>query len=328
MVARLNPWQAVRKDKKITYVQDDLKYASVREVSKTFGLDWDVELYDVAAINKESTYFINNKYATMKIKNGEEAQPLAVVGSYYKPTQNHDFTMLLNQLRTDGIAEFVAGGVINDGRTIYCVMQLNEGINIPDDPHSAYLIARTSHDGSCSLTVSPLVMRIFCTNAINGSILRANSNNLSYTKRHTLNTEISYDGLLAQLQLTQNAVKNWSTVADRLLNLSIGDDEFERMLDICFKIPESTLLVPSNLWTRGETIMRGKMESYKDSARAAWFSDATQANLKNTKYGALQAMLEAIDHSKEMSEARAKVILLDKESSLKSRALQVVTAGV
>jgi len=325
---RLNPWQAVRKDKKITYVQDELKYASVSEVSTKFNLDWNVDLWDVAAINEESKYFIDNKYATMKIKNDEEPQPLAVVGSYYKPTQNHDFIMLLNQLRTDGIAEFVAGGNINDGRTVYSVMQLNEGINIPDDPHSAYLIARTSHDGSCSLTVSPLLMRIFCTNAINGRILQANKAGLSYTKRHTLNTEISYEGLLIQLQLTQSAVKNWSNVANHLLNLSISDSEFEQMLDNCFKIPESTLLVPSNLWTRSETIIHNKMEMYKDSAKAAWLGADTQANIKNTKYGALQAMFEAIDHSKEMSEAKAKIILLDKESSLKSRAFELVMSGV
>ena len=325
-MTRLNPWEVV--SKRIKYAdKDELAVMDVDSILAKFDLDWSVELYNVAAVNSANeSYLIDDRYATMKVKEDSVA-PLAVVGGYYKPTQNIDFANLLHQVRREGFAEFVSLGQIKNGRTIYAIMELNDGVDIPGDPHAGYLIARTSHDGSSSLNVSPLLMRISCTNAINGSLMRAKNMGNFYNARHTLNTNLNYDSLIAQLHLTKRSIMEWSALANKLLNISVTDSDYEQLKNKCFAYPSSLMGIRRDLWTRSQIMLVNKMSSYREAADKAWYGMDTQAGLKNTKYGILQALIEAVDHRKDMTEAQAKSIILDKESELKQKALELVTVG-
>jgi hypothetical protein len=321
---RINPWQVLHK--RIEYVdKSELSHASVDELLERFNLNWQVELWDVNASNGEESVHVPNRYATVAV-GADSVSPLSVVGGYYKPTQNKEFVELLTQVRNMNIAEFVALGSANSGRYVYAVMELNNGVNIPGDPHAGYLIARTSHDGSCSLTVSPLIMRIMCTNAINASVMRGRHTSGVYTARHTLNTNLSYDSLIAQMNLSHTLIKDWSIMANRLIDSPMSDEQFESLKDKCFAFPAAVTSTPNNMWSRSDLVMFNKMQSYRDAAVSAYFGK-TQENLYGTRYGGLQAIIEAVDHRKEMSESQARAIILDKPSVYKQKALELVTVG-
>ena len=303
---------------------------SVDKVLNAFDLNWNVRLWQAYAINPENNdaVSIENRWVTVRENHDKSDFPLEVVGGKYKITQNWEFIDLLNGIRKAGYAEFVAGNYIKNGQGVYVIMKLNKDVSIEGDPHSSYLIARTSHDGSCSVSVSPLIMRIQCTNAITSAILKAKT---KYSIKHTTNNTFSLDALLAKVKLVSTHVADYSMLANRLLNTSYSDAEFETLLTKQFEIPSHILVAKEDMLSRGDKIVRNRALNYRDYARKAWYGDGqdTQNAIKNTRYGAFQAIIESIDHrGTEMSESQAMRIILDNDSQMKDKAYSLILQGV
>ena len=324
MTDRKSVWQL---SKGIQYLEDDLYMMDSNEVLAAFGLDWKVELNNVYTKDEDGVIEIPNRYATVRVCNDGARVPLEVVGTKYKVTQNHEFIDLLDQLRKRQIAEFCGGGYLKNGQGVYAVMKLNRDVNIKSDPHAPYLIARTSHDGSSAVQVAPLLMRIMCTNAITRSLMRSD---MKYTKKHTTFSQLNVDDLISRVEIVSNDIDTYASLANVLIEQSFTDGEFESLLLSQFDIPSHILTSSEDMLSRGEKILRNRALHYRGHARRAWYSISqdTQGNIKNTKYGAFQAIIEAIDHHGHgMNERQAMNIINDNDSSLKDKALRLITTG-
>ncbi len=60
------------------------------------------------------------------------------------------------------IARYAAAGEYDDGAKVWMLMSLPKEMEIQGDPHAAFLLAKTSHDGSSSVVVRPIIERLFC----------------------------------------------------------------------------------------------------------------------------------------------------------------------
>lgn len=321
-MARPTPWNV---SKGIAYDEDELANLDKDQLLSKFDLDWTVTLNPIHVYTEARGYVeLDKRFATVR----DDEHVIEVVGSRYKVTQNAEFIDLLSQVRKSGLAEFAAGGYINGGSGVYAVMKLNQDVKIGSDPHAPYLIARTSHDGSCSLVVAPLVMRIRCTNAITSSLMRAN---VKYTKKHTLFSQLNVDDLIAKIQIAKTNISDYSSLANKLIDSKFDDQDFESLMVQQFAIPPHILTSSEDMLSRGDKVIRNRMLSYRNFARTAWYSrdeHDTQSNIYGTRYGAFQAIVEAIDHrGNVMNERQANKILLDDDSSLKAKALRLISIG-
>jgi phage/plasmid-like protein (TIGR03299 family) len=322
-MARPTPWNV---SKGIAYDEDELASLDKNQLLSKFDLDWNVTLNPIHVYMETGEYVeLDKRFATVR----DDKHVIEVVGSRYKVTQNAEFIDLLAEVRKRGLAEFAAGGYINGGSGVYVVMKLNQNVTIADDPHAPYLIARTSHDGSCSLVVAPLVMRIRCTNAITRQLMNAN---VKYTKKHTLYSTLNVDDLISKINLAKHSITNYESIANKLIESKFDDQDFESLMVEQFSIPAHILTVSEDMLSRGDKIIRNRMLSYRNFARTAWYSrdeHDTQSNIYGTRYGAFQAIVEAVDHrGNVMNERQANKILLDDDSSLKAKALRLISIGV
>ena len=159
---------------------------SASDVSRQAGLDWTVSLHDVT-----TTYQIpgqgqpvhipvKNKQAVVKTTPTGEVIPLGIVGTKYKPFQNAEVFSVLDTLIDSGDARYAAAGEYDAGAKVWMLLQLPNEMEIKGDPHAAFLLAKTTHDGSGSVLIRPIIERLFCKNQIN-KIFRAKNQQHTYT---------------------------------------------------------------------------------------------------------------------------------------------------
>lgn len=129
------------------------------------GLMWGTETRDLYLDGGQK---LPSHVATVRVNPWEpEVTPLAVVGRIYVPISNLDAFLPLQALRDDDRISFVQGGMTKDGRHCFLLAELVASNRLLDvDEHKPFILARTSHDGTGALVITPWLSRLFCTNQI------------------------------------------------------------------------------------------------------------------------------------------------------------------
>jgi hypothetical protein len=146
---------------------------SASEVASQAGLDWTVSLHDIEAMYEipgsdlGNRIPITDKKAVIKTTPFGETSAIGVVGSRYKVFQNNEIFGALDNLIDSSGLRYAAAGEYDGGAKVWMLMETPMEMTIADDPHSAFLLARTSHDGSSSVIIKPVIERLFCMNQIN-----------------------------------------------------------------------------------------------------------------------------------------------------------------
>jgi len=150
---------------------------SASEVASQAGLDWTVSLHDITAtyttpgengMDMVKDYIpIENKKAVIKTDPYGQTSAIGVVGNRYKVFQNAEIFSALDNLIDSSGLRYAAAGEYDGGAKVWMLMETPMEMTIADDPHSAFLLARTSHDGSSSVIIKPVIERLFCMNQIN-----------------------------------------------------------------------------------------------------------------------------------------------------------------
>ena len=155
---------------------------SASEVASQAGLDWSVSLHDITAtytvpgengIGMVKDYIpIENKKAVIKTDPYGQTSAIGIVGNRYKVFQNVEIFGALDNLIDSSGLRYAAAGEYDGGAKVWMLMETPMEMTIADDPHSAFLLARTSHDGSSSVIIKPVIERLFCMNQINKFAIR------------------------------------------------------------------------------------------------------------------------------------------------------------
>jgi hypothetical protein len=149
---------------------------SASEAARQAGLDWNVMLADMEAIVSNPVsqfetvtdhYPVPKRQAVIKLGKDNTNEVIGVVGDKYKIVQNMEVFSALDALVDSGDARYTAAGEYNNGANIWMVMELPTGIQVANDPHAAFLLVQSSHDGSCAVRIRPIIERLFCMNQIN-----------------------------------------------------------------------------------------------------------------------------------------------------------------
>ena len=142
---------------------------SAAQVAEQAGLNWTVRTGELRAVATPlsidehgvtpATYIdVPKKQAIIREDNNTV---IGIVGNKYKMVQNMEVFNALDTLVDSGDARYTAAGEYNDGANIWMVMELPTGVQVANDPHAAFLLVKTSHDGSSSVIIKPIIERLF-----------------------------------------------------------------------------------------------------------------------------------------------------------------------
>lgn len=310
--AREDAWHALG-----TTLQDTFNAEQAMQHGLLGG--WNVRKAPIAAIAEDGSYIpMAGRYAVLRDNPvTHAAEAIGNVGSAYKVIQNEEHAALLDALVDESGAHFETAGALDGGRRVFVTMKLPGHMLVGGvDKVDTYIAAINTHDGSAAFTMMVTPVRIVCQNTLNLAFSEATN---QFRVRHTSGADrIMVAQARAALDLTFNYIEGFQAQADRLIDTTMTQVQFEAMITEAFGAPEGA---PASTVTRTEN---------KLDEMSRLFADAnTQAGIRDTAWAGLNAITEWADHysptrGDERDAARAAKAVLD--PSFKNRALDLVLA--
>lgn len=306
---------------------------SAMDVAKQAGLDWTVSLTDLQAtytrpIGNNDTFThrlpVSNKQAVIKTMAGCDVPDsvIGVVGKRYQPFQNSEIFSSLDSIVSTGEARYSAAGEYDNGGKVWMLLQLPNNMEINGDPHAAFILAKTSHDGSSSVVIRPVIERLFCANQIN-KIYRG-KNKLTYTLRHTTNAVLDPNEIKTIMQLTYTSIQEYTSLANVLMERTVERQNavnyFKKVFPLLSKIEEA----PLELLSAGEKRARSRAFMAREIAMNIYENSPTQENIRGSEFGLWQAVIEYADHNGN-SKKNAIAAISERSDNIKLRGLELLT---
>jgi len=307
---------------------------SASEAAKQAGLDWNVQLADMQAtvtykLNDYDTmtdrYPVPKRQAVLKLGKDNTNEVIGVVGDKYKIVQNMEVFSALDTLVDSGDARYTAAGEYNNGSNIWMVMELPAGVQVANDPHAAFLLIQSSHDGSCAVRIRPIIERLFCMNQINHIIKGKHKNAYTYVMKHTTNSVLSVNDIRNITQLTYDSIQEYEAVASTLLQRTVDARQVRNIFKSVWALPSEVEESPDHLLSQGQRRQRTIAFNGRDSAWNIYSQSPTQENIRGTAFGVWQAVIEHADHhASGGSDKRAIATISGRNDRIKDKALDLV----
>lgn len=160
------------------------------EFRKRAGADWKAEkrqlLYDSYMGRERTPYHAEFKDKFVLVRNDTDF-PLSIVSNQYKPVQNETVFNFFKEFCDAGDMDLETGGVLDEGRTIWCLASIRKGFTLPNnDPVTGHLLFSNSHDGN-ALRVKFTPIRVVCANTL--AMAHADGQGYRMNHKRTFNPE-------------------------------------------------------------------------------------------------------------------------------------------
>jgi phage/plasmid-like protein (TIGR03299 family) len=302
---------------------------SASEVASQAGLDWSVSLHDIEAnyvipgdypltVNRIP---IDDKKAVIKTMPTGETSAIGVVGNRYKVFQNSEIFSTLDNLIDSSGLRYAAAGEYDGGAKVWMLMETPMEMTIADDPHSAFLLARTSHDGSSSVIIKPVIERLFCMNQINK--IYKNKNKYTYSLNHTSNAFLSVSEISNIIKLTYDMANDYTALADTLLGRQASHEHAKNYFKRVFGLPTKLEEAPYDMLSTGEKKQYTNAMKARSLAFNIYSTSETQENIRGTEFGMWHAVIEWADYNAK-GKNLAVSTMAGRNDSVKTRALELL----
>lgn len=276
--------------------------------------DWNVRKQDMFTVDAAGSRInVPDLMAMVRdnpIRQGQ-IDVLGTVGRNYVPIQNEDHAEFLDTLVDEAGAHYETAGAIDGGRKVFLTMKLPQHLSVGKaDEHELYLAALNSHDGTKAFTVIITPIRIVCQNTFN---LALGMTSNSFRVRHTKN---AHKGMVQRareaLDFTFNYVNSFEMEAERLLNQTVTDMQFEEIIRGEF--------IPVEADATKHAVTRGTNKV--DTLMNLFAHANTHEGIRNTAWAAVNAVVEYEDHFRgvrgweDASEGRAFRSVMDSTSKV------------
>lgn len=307
---------------------------SASEAATQAGLNWEVTPVPIQAYRNRNV----NPYETVTdyfevprkqaILRQDTEQVIGVVGEKYKVVQNMEVFSALDSLVDSGEARYSAAGEYNNGANVWMIMELPTGVQVANDPHAAYLLVQSSHDGSGAVRIRPIIERIWCANQINKLITKGKKNDYTYTMKHTTNAKLSVQDIRNITQLTYQSIAEYEEVASHLLGRGANHLRVREIFRKVWPLPSVVEGKPYDMLTQGERRQQTLAYAARDKAWEIYQHSPTQENIKGTDFGIWQAVVEYADHHASGGAERLAVATLSgRNDAIKNKALELVLSN-
>ncbi len=151
-----------------------------------------------------------------------------------------------------------------------------------NDETKLYLIVWTSHDGSVAVQAAVTPVRVVCQNTLNLAMKNAKQ---SFKIRHTQTADGKILAAREALGLSVAYFDEFSKQANGLFESQINDKQFSDLI--------------RNLYPKPEKDAKGALKKWENKVvliDELYHNSPTNAGIKGTKWGALNALTERLDY--------------------------------
>ena len=251
--------------------------------------NWNVQLESVSDLLADNYTSVSDNYLVVRDNPYTDGQKdvLSVVGSRYKTVQNEELFSFADTLH-DGNPDvyWESAGSLKNGRIVYGSLSVPRTIVLDpkgvNDETKLYLIVWTSHDGSVAVQSAITPVRVMCQNTLNLAMKQAKQ---SFKIRHTQTVEGKIAAAREALGLTFAYADEFEKQAQELFAVEVNDKKFSQIINKMYPKPEKDAKGSIKKWENKVLLID---ELYHNSP--------TNANIKGTAWGVVNALTERLDY--------------------------------
>lgn len=249
---------------------------TAKQAIEAAGLQWEVEKKPVIVEGKTV-----EEYKAIVRK--DTLNTLSIVGNRYFPIQNSEAFEFFDEVIGEGQAVYDTAGSLAGGKRVWIMAKLKGSLfldNRPDDKIDKNVLLCTSHDGSSGLWLQIVSTRVVCQNTLSVALSGA-TNQIKI--RHTKNYEQKKSVAMETLGLCNAYFDNLQAVINELDKQAMSKGE---MVSFAEKlIPDAK---EDKTTTRANNIRAEIVDLFSHG----------RGNLGKTRFDALNAVTEYVDHSR------------------------------
>jgi len=200
----------------------------------------------------------------------------------YGIIQPADQMNLLHAAVGNGEAEYINGGIFEGGKRLYIQLAIKgANFDVAGQEHGAYCLLGSANDTTGSAWIGFTPTRLSCMNQLKFA-LRTLRNRITF--RHTKNAAAKMATVAAVMERARGFFGVYNEEAHRLVAQRFTLQDMRSLVEELWPTPKADNLVPGIERTRARVIQ------LFDGAQLG--ADA----INGTKYGALNAVIEYVDH--------------------------------
>lgn len=247
-----------------------------RSVLQETGTDWKTHMEPVFLANGQE---VPDNFAAIRDMDGKILSN-RTLSHLYQPFQNEDF-MDIGQGLMDAGAKPWRGGAYYGGRKVWYQFDLGD-TEIMGDNHNRYLILSNAHNGSGSVTIAVVLVRIICSNAMNFAM-----RNCSYKWAYVHKGQIGDKVAAAKAALLQSDayLAEYKQEVDRLQKESMTAAEINAAVELLMPFAKDA-----------SDASKERVQNQRDSLLNLYYSKSDLSLLGDTKYHFISAVSDYTSH--------------------------------
>ncbi len=290
------------------------------QARKLAGLDWDpitTEVYALTDLNADGSPHYEPIDGWKCIARSDNGAVLSLNRDTYTVISHGEMGEIVEAVLAQPIVQWETAGVLDGGRSVWCLALLDEPISLPGDasPTLPYLAITNRHDGTGSCALRATAVRIVCANTFRAAELEGERTGATFSFIHKSSWRNRIEEAREAVTGARREMRRYTELAAELLAIPITPKQ--RNLFITEFIP----MPPQGLVT--DRVARNVDEARR--ALRLLFDSTTNEQIAGTAYGLVQAAGEYLDHVRTARswETRLNRTLIRPEP-LKHRALSLV----
>ena len=291
------------------------------EAIKLAQMDWTVRKVPVFVdIDGEMKLVEKNK----GIIRNDNKLPLAIVKGRYCPIQNEEAFTFFDEIVGSGQAVYETAGTLDEGRQIWIMAKLPDTVYLnPKDKHDKWAMLCSSHDGSRSVWMQLVSVRVVCQNTL--SIALAGATN-QIKIRHTVNYKTRKEEAQRTLDIAAGYFNRLDLVLKRLNEIPCPEPLARTYTENLFPATEDEKTGILKVSTRTQNIRDSVMALYQRG----------RGNFGQTRYDFLNGVAEYVSHGRtsrgeieqERAENRFESVMMGGGAALNQRTFDLVTSDL
>lgn len=264
---------------------------TAEEAIREGGLDFEVEKVPTIYKIGRKEQVIEDKFAVIRTDNQDY---LGTVGKVYTPLQNRDAFSFFDALVEKDEAIYHTAGVLGKGERVWVLAKMPDYIRVgKDDLIEQYVLLYNSHDGSTAITAQLTSVRVVCNNTLTAAISQA-KNKVSI--RHTKNAGEKLIQASEILGLSSMYKTEMEEIFNAMANTKVNTKKVNKFLDALYPLnPEN------DSRTMGVKFREAILNDFENGV------GQDLVTTKGTVFGLYNAVTHYTDHTKEYSNANAKL---------------------
>jgi len=255
-------------------------HVSAVESLQPAGLDWAVELKSVYA------QLTNIEYAQAEgfraVVRTSDNSVLGVVGDRYSPLQNKEVAEMADIIAGEGKARVETAGSLDNGKKVWFLVLLPGEIIVKKDISEIqkYLLLTSSHDGSGTYRLLFTPTRVVCANTLKFALQGKNDEGISI--RHTKHAHIKMETAKNSINRALDFYSRFEILANVMVETPFNDNQMDQLVEDLFPCKDNE--------------MATRTKNNRDKLASLFNLGAGHEHIAGTAWGALNAVVEFVDH--------------------------------